>query len=94
MAFNQSNFDAFQELIEDINDLDGAIQNLATRIATEIREGSPVDSGDLRRSIKVNLDRFGFRLEMLDYGFFQNYGVSPQARTPFNQMPTLSLIHI
>ncbi len=88
MAFNQSNFDAFQEIIEDINDLDGAIQNLATRIATEIREGSPVDSGDLRRSIKVNLDRFGFRLEMLDYGFFQNYGVSPQAKTPFNQMPT------
>ncbi len=88
MAFNQSNFDAFQELIEDINDLDGAIQNLATRIATEIREDSPVDSGDLRRSIKVNLDRFGFRLEMLDYGFFQNYGVSPQAQTPFNQMPT------
>jgi len=91
MAFNQSSFDAFQEIIDEINDLDGAIQSLATQIATEIREASPVaaiDGGDLRRSIKVNLDRYGFRLEMLAYGFYQNYGVGPQARTPFNTMPT------
>lgn len=88
MAFNQSNFDAFQELIEEINDLDGAIQALATQLATEIRDAAPVDNGDLKRSIKVNLDRYGFRLEMLAYGFYQNYGVGPQARTPFNQMPT------
>ena len=88
MAFNQDQFDAFQEIIEDINDLDGAIQALATQLATEIRDGAPVDNGDLKRSIKVNLDRYGFRLEMLAYGFYQNYGVGPQARTPFNQMPT------
>ena len=88
MAFNQSSFDAFQELIDEINDLDGAIQALATQLATEIRDASPVDSGDLRRSIKVNLDRYGFQLEMLSYGFYQNYGVGPQAQTPFNPMPT------
>lgn len=88
MAFNQSSFDAFQELIDEINDLDGAIQMLATELATEIRANAPVDNGDLRRSIKVNLDRYGFQLEMLAYGFYQNYGVGPQARTPFNEMPT------
>tara|TARA_R110000744_G_scaffold46545_1_gene102848 strand:+ start:5401 stop:5835 length:435 start_codon:yes stop_codon:yes gene_type:complete len=91
MAFDQGNFDIFQELIEEINDLDGAIQSLATELATEIRENAPVaavNGGSLKRSVKVLLDKYGFQIEMNDYGFFQNYGVGPQARTPFNQMPT------
>ena len=88
MAINKSSFEELQEIIEQINDLDRAIQLLATKLATEIRDSAPVDSGDLKRSIKVNLDRYGFRLEMLAYGFYQNYGVGPQAQTPFNAMPT------
>ena len=62
MAFNQGSFDIFQELIEEINDLDGAIQSLATELATEIRENAPKDIGNLRRSVKVLLDRYGFQI--------------------------------
>jgi len=74
MAFDQGNFDIFQELIEEINDLDGAIQSLATELATEIRENAPVaavNGGSLKRSVKVLLDKYGFQIEMNDYGFFQ-----------------------
>ena len=76
MAFDQSQFDIFGEVIDEIEALDQAISDLATRIVTQMREEAPVDTGDLRRSIKLNIDRYGFRIEMLGYGAFQNYGVN------------------
>lgn len=76
MAFNQNAFDVFQETIQEVEDLDVAIQRLATQIVTEMKEAAPVATGDLQRSIKLNLDRYKFIIEMLDYGAFQNYGVN------------------
>ena len=83
MAFNQDAFDVFGEVIEELEGLDQAIQDLATRIVTQMREEAPVDTGDLKRSIKLNLDRYGFQIMLLDYGAFQNYGVnSANGRKP------------
>ena len=76
MAFDQNAFDVFGEVIDELENLDEAISNLATQIVTRMREEAPVDTGDLKRSIKVNLDRYGFQIMMLDYGAFQNYGVN------------------
>ena len=76
MAFNQDQFDVFGEVIEELENLDQAISDLATRIVTQMREEAPVDTGDLKKSIKLNLDRYGFQIMMLDYGAFQNYGVN------------------
>ena len=76
MAFDQSAFDVFGETIDEIESLDQLISNLATKIVTDIRANAPVDTGDLKKSIKLNLDRYGFRIEMLNYGAFQNYGVN------------------
>ena len=76
MAFDQNAFDVFGEGIDELENLDQAISNLATEIVTRMREEAPVDTGDLKRSIKVNLDRYGFQIMMLDYGAFQNYGVN------------------
>jgi len=76
MAFDQNAFDVFGEVIDELENLDQAISDLATRIVTQMREEAPVDTGDLKKSIKLNLDRYGFQIMMLDYGAFQNYGVN------------------
>lgn len=75
---------AFQDTIEDLENIDVALQQFATQIVDEMRRDVPRDSKDLLKSIKFSTDRFGFRLEMLEYGFYQNYGVSPKPRTLTN----------
>jgi len=76
MAFNISNFNAFQETAgEFVSDMDRELSTLATRIVDDMRQRAPVDSGDLRNSIKVNLDRYQIIFSMLAYGPYQNYGV-------------------
>jgi len=76
MAFNQNAFDVFGEVIDELENLDQAISDLATEIVTRMRDEAPEDTGDLKKSIKLNLDRYGFQIMMLDYGAFQNYGVN------------------
>jgi hypothetical protein len=76
MAFNISNFNAFQETAgEFVSDMDRELSTLATRIVDDMRQRAPVASGDLRNSIKVNLDRYQIIFSMLAYGPYQNYGV-------------------
>jgi len=76
-----SNWLAFQDTIEDLENIDIALQQFATKIVDDMRRDVPKDTGDLKKSIKVQTDRFGFRLQMLEYGFYQNYGVGPKPRT-------------
>lgn len=82
------NFRALVELEDNLENLDRELNILATKIVDEMRADAPKDTGALKRSIKLNLDRYGFQIEMLNYGFFNNYGVGPTARTPFNRRPT------
>ena len=79
MAFNLENFNQFQDSVDQIqSNLDQDLSRLATRIVDQMRRDAPVaqmDGGSLRDSIKVNIDRFKFIIEMLKYGPYQNYGV-------------------
>ncbi len=77
MAFDQSAFDNFQTgIVDGLENLDRELQALATEIVTEMRRDVPKDDKDLMKSIKFQVDRYSFRLEMLNYGAYQNYGVS------------------
>ena len=82
MAFNQNAFDVFGEVIDELENLDQAISDLATEIVTRMRDEAPVDTGDLKKSIKLNIDRYGFQIMMLDYGAYQNYGVNSKHGNP------------
>lgn len=79
MAFNLENFNQFQDSVDQIQgNLDQDLNRLATRIVDQMRRDAPVadqNGGSLRDSIKVNIDRFKFIIEMLAYGPYQNYGV-------------------
>lgn len=81
---------AFQDTIDSLDNIDIVLQDMATSIVDEMRRDVPKDTGDLKKSIKVQMDRFGFRISMLEYGFFQNYGVNPTPSTLRNttQSPT------
>ncbi len=85
---NFSNIAALFQLQNQLEDIDRVIQLFATEIVDELREKAPKDTQALKKSIKFNATRFGFRLEMLEYGFYQNYGVGPKAKTPYNNKQT------
>jgi hypothetical protein len=77
MAFDQSAFDNFQTgIVDGLENLDRELQALATEIVTEMRRDVPKNDKELMKSIKFQLDRYSFRLSMLEYGFYQNFGVS------------------
>lgn len=76
---NQPADNLFFRLGEQLEDLDIGLQRLATQIVDEMRRNVPIDKGNLKESIQVTMDRFGFQISMLEYGFYQNYGVKPDA---------------
>ena len=79
MAFNIENFNAFQDTAgEFTGSLDRELSSLATSIVDQMRRDAPVarqNGGALRNSIKINIDRNKFIIDMLKYGPYQNYGV-------------------
>ena len=82
MAFDQSQFDIFQEsIIDPLEDLEQDIQRLATKIVDEMRAMAPNDTGALKKSIKLTMDRYGFEINMLNYGAYQNFGVAGRENT-------------
>ena len=54
------NFRALVELEDNLENLDRQLNILATKIVDEMRADAPKDTGALKRSIKLNLDRYGF----------------------------------
>ena len=82
MAFDQTQFDIFQRsIIDPLEDLDQDIQRLATQIVDEMRAMAPNDTGALKKSIKLTMDRYGFEINMLGYGAYQNFGVAGRENT-------------
>ena len=62
---------------------------IAGNLVAQIKANAPADTGSLRNSIGVGIESGGPRaiyFAMLDYGFFQNYGVgaSPDSKTAKN----------
>ena len=85
------NLDEFTRRIEGIgtslNNVDSAVVRVMSPIVNRIQANAPVDSGALKSSIKIESQSVNeFYLEMLAYGFFQNYGVkaSPDSTTAYN----------
>lgn len=62
--------------------LSEAIQAAANRTIEEVKRGAPVDSGALRDSITARvIDDQYLGISMLDYGWFQNFGVQGTKNT-------------
>lgn len=87
------NFDDFERRLQGIGtQLDGitdSILNTTGSLVAQIKAAAPADTGRLRNSIGIGVEQGGNRaiyFAMLDYGFFQNYGVgaSPSSRTAKN----------
>lgn len=86
--FDTSDLD---DMINEINEVAEGIE-MAPDIVKQVLESylplwkrlAPIDSGRLRQSIKIVAQGGNYGISMLDYGWFNLYGVRPNARTPFN----------
>jgi hypothetical protein len=83
--------DDLQDMIDEINAVAEGIE-MAPDIVREVLESylplwrrlAPIDSGRLRQSIRIVASGGNYGISMVDYGWFNLYGVRPNARTPFN----------
>lgn len=92
---SQSFFDTddLQDMIDEINAVAEGIE-MAPDIVREVLEQylplwrrlAPVDTGRLRQSIRIVASGGNYGISMLNYGWFNLYGVRPAARTPFNTL--------
>lgn len=83
--------DQFTEMINrvgtQLNNVDTAVITAMSPIVARIKAAAPRDTGALQQSIQmIAAAPNEFYLEMLAYGFFQNYGVqaSPDSSTAYN----------
>ena len=67
---------------ESFNDLTQILQEFGDEVTAEIKSKAPVDTGALRSSIEASATPSQLKLEMLDYGLFQNYGVAGTESDP------------
>lgn len=85
--------DDLQDMIDEINAVAEGIE-MAPDIVREVLEQylplwrrlAPVDTGRLRQSIRIVASGGNYGISMLNYGWFNLYGVRPAARTPFNTL--------
>ena len=83
--------DDLNDMIDEISAVAEGIE-MAPDIVREVLESyvprwrqlAPIDSGRLRQSIRVVAQGGQYGISMVDYGWFNLYGVRPNARTPFN----------
>lgn len=75
-----SNIEDLENLILETSDyvekdVPAQLSKLVTELQQEMSQGVPVDSGELRSSIKVILNGYELSIAMLAYGYFQSFGV-------------------
>lgn len=83
--------DDLNDMIDEISAVAEGIE-MAPDIVREVLESyvprwrqlAPIDSGRLRQSIRVVAQGGQYGISMVDYGWFNLYGVRPNASTPFN----------
>jgi len=58
-------------------DLGAAINSAANEVVERLKASAPLDTGSLKESIRAefNTQDFTLGISMLDYGYFQNFGV-------------------
>lgn len=68
----------------------GELSQEFDRLTYEMRRLAPVDTGRLKSSIALLAEATGkdlsVVLQMLDYGYYQNFGVLPTAKSPINRL--------
>jgi hypothetical protein len=83
--------DDLQDMIDEISAVAEGIE-MAPDIVREVLESylpmwrrlAPIDTGRLKNSIRIVASGGNYGISMLNYGWFNLYGVRPNARTPFN----------
>ena len=65
--------------------LEKAMPRIARRMQNELVVTSPVDTGRLKNSIKVNSTGDGLLITMVEYGKYVEYGRNPGVITPVNK---------
>ena len=78
--------DDFLQSMEGIGQTVSSPQDLFLRVAgefvNELQSRAPVDQGTLKQSIQARVEEDSILLQMLAYGFFQNYGVAGTVSNP------------
>jgi len=95
MSQNTFDTDDLQDMIDEINQVAEGIE-MAPDIVRQVLESyiprwrqlAPIDKGNLKRSIRIVATGGQYGISMLNYGWFNLYGVKPNARTPFNIIST------
>ena len=68
--------DFLGEYTDQLESLDGSLTPLVNQMVNDLKSNAPVDKGDLRRSIVGGVRDNEVEFGWLNYGSFQNYGVS------------------
>ena len=70
-------------------DVPANLTRLATEIQLEMSKNAPVNTGELRSSIKTITDGYQLTISMLDYGYFQSFGVNGTKKNVANGLPEI-----
>ena len=80
-----------ESLGTELNQFDQLVLKVTGPLVDQLKAATPVDTGALKSSVGLRIvDSREFYIEMLAYGFFQNYGVkaSPDSTTAYNTRQT------
>ena len=61
---------------QSVNNVDQYLLEISGSIVALLKSKSPVDTGELRKSIRSQISNNTMTIKMLNYGAFQNYGVN------------------
>ena len=71
---------------ESLNNIDLYLLEVSGNIVSELKSKAPVDTGELRKSIRSRVANNQMEINMLNYGAFQNYGVKGTQDNRANQV--------
>lgn len=72
---------------EELSDPQSILTELGSEITESMKRNVPVKTGDLKQSIGYVVNGNTIEFAMLEYGFFQNYGVLPSYNTSSYHKP-------
>lgn len=75
--------DRLSEFGEDLSNLDNTLLAISAELVADLKRTAPEDTGKLKRSIQAFVQDNSLQIEMLNYGFFQNYGVAGDGGNEF-----------
>lgn len=61
---------------QQLNNLDAHLLTIGAELIAQIKMVAPEDIGELKRKLQAVVDNNTLKIAMLDYGLYQNFGVS------------------